>query len=380
MRAQSPLAFLISWVRGVSAADLNLAADPARFNQYQEPGNCRQLQRSSSTPDTPIIPTVINHISLAHPVDFSSLDDTHPIPVEVPSQRRYIKVTPRKPKIICESNMAPFNGDKTREVSRDILSASSRPTSNVEAGPRVVKNKAKNLAPQGSAPWDDDQRQRLIDYHASLETWDGVVKMLNRSNQAIRLEWKKMRDGIRDRGKPGHWQQKVKACEEQRERNFPSKGSRARNTSATAPAAGSPAEDSSTTPFRVVSTSSSPASETSSSATLGISPEPKIGSDTVPICKRSVEYEISTSHERTDMSQKEMRLEVVRREIADELEYNTSIDITDTDMTGMDQTDTRDDDVIAEAMRYQSLGMDETQEWKGEVPTSLGLQKIAERP
>ncbi|KAG9953219.1 hypothetical protein KCU85_g1218, partial [Aureobasidium melanogenum] len=252
--------------------------------------------------------------------------------------------------------MAPFNGDKTREVSRDILSASSRPTSNVEAGPRVVKNKAKNLAPQGSAPWDDDQRQQLIDYHASLETWDGVVKMLKRSNQAIRLEWKKMRDGIRDQGKPGHWQQKVKACEEQRERNFPPKGSRARNTSATAPAAGSPAEDSSTTPFRVVSTSSSPASETSSSATLGMSPEPKIGSDTVPICKRSVEYEISTSHERTDMSQKEMRLEVVRREIADELKYNTSIDITDTDMTGMDQTDTRDDNVIAEAMRYQNLG------------------------
>ncbi|KAH0361244.1 hypothetical protein KCU65_g8834, partial [Aureobasidium melanogenum] len=251
--------------------------------------------------------------------------------------------------MICKSNMAPFNGDKTREVSRDILSASSRPTSKGKAGPRVVKNKAKNLATRGSAPWDDNQRQQLVDYHASLETWDGVVKMLDRSNQAIRLEWKKMRDGVRDdQGKPGHWQQKVKACEEQREKSFPSKGSRTRNTAATAPAAGRTAKDSSTTPVSVVSTSSS--------ATLGMSPKPKIGSDTVPVCKRSVEHEISTSHERTDMSQKEIRLDVVRRKIADELKYNTSIDITDTDMTGMDQTDTRDDDVIAEAMRYQNLG------------------------
>lgn len=252
--------------------------------------------------------------------------------------------------------MAPFSAYKTSEGSRDILSASSRPTVNGEAGPRVVKNKAKNLATQGSAPWDDNQRQQLVDYHASLDTWEKVANMLNRSNQAIRLEWKKMRDGNRDQGKQGHWQQKVKVCEEQRERSFPSKGSRDRNTAARAPAADRPAKDSSTTLFRVVSTSSSPAPETSSSATLGMSPEPKIGGNTVLVCKRSVEHEISTSHERTDMSQKEMRLEVVREEIADELKYNTSMDITDTDMTGIDQTDTRDDDVVAEAMRYQSLG------------------------
>ncbi|KAG9591455.1 hypothetical protein KCU77_g3857, partial [Aureobasidium melanogenum] len=252
--------------------------------------------------------------------------------------------------------MAPFTSINTREVSRDILSASSRPTSNGEAGPRVVKNKAKNFATQGSAPWDDDQRQQLVDYHARFETWEEVAKKSNRSNQAIRLEWKKMRDGKRHQGKQGHWQQNVEACEKQRETSFPSKGSRARNTPATAPTVGSPKKDSSTTPCAVASTSRSPAAETSSNTTLSMSPEPKNGGNTVPVGERSVEHEISTSHERTDLSQKEMRLDVVRQEIADELKYNTSIDITNTDMTGMDQTDTRDKDVIAEAMRYQSLG------------------------
>ncbi|KAG9562304.1 hypothetical protein KCU77_g3828, partial [Aureobasidium melanogenum] len=173
--------------------------------------------------------------------------------------------------------MAPFTSINTREVSRDILSASSRPTSNGEAGPRVVKNKAKNLATQGSAPWDDDQRQQLVDYHASFEAWEEVAKILKRSNQAIRLEWKKMRDGKRDQGKQGHWQQKVKACEKRRQRSFPSKRSGA-------------------------STSRSSAAETSSNTTSSRSPG------------------------------------------------------LDTEMTGIDQIDTRDDDLVAKAMRYQSLG------------------------
>jgi hypothetical protein len=37
-------------------------------------------------------------------------------------------------------------------------------------GPRVVKNRAQDLATQGSAPWDNAQRQALIDNHARLET------------------------------------------------------------------------------------------------------------------------------------------------------------------------------------------------------------------
>ncbi|KAG9840216.1 hypothetical protein KCV05_g8404, partial [Aureobasidium melanogenum] len=275
--------------------------------------------------------------------------------------------------------MAPFTSVKTREVSRDILSASNRPISDGEAEPRVVKNKAKNLATQGSAPWDDNQRKQLVDYHARFETWDEVAKMLNRSNQAVRLEWKKMRDGKRAQGKQGHWQQQVKACEEQRETSFPSKGSKARDTAATAPAAGRPTKDSSTTPCSVASTSRSPAADTSSNTTLSMSPEPKNGSNAVSVGERSVEHEIPTSHERTDLSQKEMRLDVARREITDGIKYNTSIDITDTDMTGMDQTDTRDDDVIAEAMRYQSLGMDKIQKGKGGVSTSMGLPEEMER-
>ncbi|KAG9524905.1 hypothetical protein KCU93_g6075, partial [Aureobasidium melanogenum] len=197
--------------------------------------------------------------------------------------------------------MAPFTSINTREVSRDILGASSRPISNGEAGPRVVKNKAKNLATQGSAPWDDDQRQQLVGYHARFETWDQVAKMLKRSNQAIRLEWKKMRDGKRDQGNQGHWQQKVKACEKKRGTSFPSKGSRARNTATTAPTVGRPAKDSSTTPYTVTSTSRIFAAETSSNATLSRSPG--LGAD----------------------------------------------------MTGIDQTDTRED-LLAETMRYQSLG------------------------
>lgn len=168
--------------------------------------------------------------------------------------------------------MAPFKNIETRESSRDILSASSRPTINVKPGPRVVKNKATDLATQGNAPWNDDQRQQLVDYHTSLETWEKVAKMLRRSNQAVRLEWNKMLNGKRDHEKQGHWERKAKACEEQRKINFPSKGSIVRNTAATAPDADKSTKDSSPTSCRIPSTSRSPAAEISSNTILSRSP------------------------------------------------------------------------------------------------------------
>lgn len=139
--------------------------------------------------------------------------------------------------------MAPIKNIKTRETSRDILSASSRPTPSGQAGPRVIKNKAKDLARHGAQPWDDNLRQQLVDYHASFPTWDGVANMLCRSNQAIRLEWKRMLAGDRDQRKGGQWERKAKACEAQRKIDFPSRESRASNTAAIAPDAGEPAED-----------------------------------------------------------------------------------------------------------------------------------------
>ncbi|KAK6003760.1 hypothetical protein QM012_009531 [Aureobasidium pullulans] len=268
--------------------------------------------------------------------------------------------------------MAPFKSIRTGESSRDVLSASSRPNLNSKTGPRVVKNKATSLAIQGSAPWDDDQRQQLIDYHTSSKTWDDVAKMLNRSNQAIRLEWKKMRDGHREI-KGGQWQRKAKS------------------TAVKPTGAGEPAKDSSSTPRSTASTSRSPTAETSSNTTLSGSPcgvpgfqrpgttmmvledpfrryknapndewhEKELMFSEVPQkmpFRVDLEYKISFSHKRTDSSEKEIRLGMVRREIADGIKYNTTIDITDTDMTGMDQFDTGDDDVVAEEMRYQSLG------------------------
>lgn len=170
---------------------------------------------------------------------------------------------------------------------------------NVKTGQRVVKNKAKDQADQGSTPWDDDQRQQLVDYHASLETWEKVAKMLERSNQAVRLEWNKMLNGRRDQEKQGYWEQKAKACEEQRKIKFSSKGSKARNTTVAAPDAGEPAKYSSSSSYRIKPTSRrpEPSSNTTSSRNLGSRDDDDDVADTVRYRSLGSEYYGVEPHE-----------------------------------------------------------------------------------
>ena len=97
--------------------------------------------------------------------------------------------------------------------------------------PRVVINKAKDLASQGSSPWNNTLRQILVDEHALHETWEPVTKILKRSNQALRSEWNKMKSG--QRKNEGNWQEKVELCEARRRITL-SSGSGTRDPSTTA--------------------------------------------------------------------------------------------------------------------------------------------------
>jgi len=115
------------------------------------------------------------------------------------------------------------------------------PNNRVQKGPRVVINKAKNLASQGSNPWTNALRQILVDEHTLHETWDPVAKLLKRSNQALRSEWNKMKSGQRE--KEGNWKEKVEICEAHRKIKF-SSGSSTRDTTTTAPATDAAATDS----------------------------------------------------------------------------------------------------------------------------------------
>jgi hypothetical protein len=160
-----------------------------------------------------------------------------------------------------------------------FLEAAEKPT-------RVVKNKAQDLAVQGSAPWNNAKRQALIDYHASFETWEPVVKILDRSNQALRSEWNKMRSGQREN--EGNWQEKVRVCEERRATVFPTRRSGNGHTTPvmTAPAAITHETDTSGPSSRTATTTRSPDAEISSSTTLGASPEG--GADFLGPLQRSV--------------------------------------------------------------------------------------------
>lgn len=115
------------------------------------------------------------------------------------------------------------------------------PNAGVQRGARVVINRARDLASQGNDPWNNTLRQMLVDQHALYETWKPVAELLNRSNQAIRSEWNKMRSGQREN--EGNWQEKVEVCEMRRKITF-SSGSGTRDTSTAPDSAHTPPTDS----------------------------------------------------------------------------------------------------------------------------------------
>jgi hypothetical protein len=177
--------------------------------------------------------------------------------------------------------MAPFiNQVDILSAQAQSTSGRSTPSGGVQKMPRVVKNKATDLADKGTAPWDDTQRQILVDNHALFDTWEPVAKMLGRSNQAYRSEWNKMKNGQRE--KEGNWQEKVEVCEAHRKTVFSSKRSGARNTITTAPAANVPVIDSSGTSSKTISTSRSPYAKTSSNTSVDDSPDVEIRGKSKP--------------------------------------------------------------------------------------------------
>jgi hypothetical protein len=167
--------------------------------------------------------------------------------------------------ILIEAAEAPAQGLSTMSRSMQGIG--------IRKGPRVVRNKAQDLASQGSAPWDNAHRQALIDSHALFETWEPVAEKLDRSNQALRSEWNKMKIGQRE--KEGNWQEKVKVCEAQREILDSTKrsGNRHTTTITPSPAANTQETDISGTSSRTAMTTRSPDAEISSSTTLNASPD-----------------------------------------------------------------------------------------------------------
>jgi glutamine synthetase adenylyltransferase len=139
-------------------------------------------------------------------------------------------------------------------------------------GRRVVKNKAQALATQGRTLWNNALRQALIDNHARFETWESVAGLLNRSNQALRSEWNKMKNGQREN--EGNWKKKVEVCEAHRKTVYSMQrsGNGHTTTAMTAPATITHETDASGPSSRTATTTRSPNAETSSSTTLGASP------------------------------------------------------------------------------------------------------------
>jgi hypothetical protein len=178
---------------------------------------------------------------------------------------------PNKVIVSQKDIMASFiNQVNTLVAQAESVSSRSTPSGGVQKKARVVKNKATDLANKGTAPWDNTQRQIIVDNHALFDTWEPVAKMLGRSNQALSSEWNKMKNGQRE--KEGNWQEEVEVCEAHRKTMFSSKRPGARNTITTAPAASVPVIDSSGTSSRTTSTSRSSCAKTSSNTSVDDSP------------------------------------------------------------------------------------------------------------
>ncbi|KAI5203264.1 hypothetical protein E4T42_01584 [Aureobasidium subglaciale] len=131
---------------------------------------------------------------------------------------------------------------------------------------RKVKNKAIDLAANGTKPWDDAQRRTLIDLHAKYQTWKEVEQQLGRSPMACRGEFKKLRDGERE--DLGPYQAKARACEAKREKDFPKGGSTARMTAPRTP------EDSMTASASTTILGSPETARSSDVESDGVFPEP----------------------------------------------------------------------------------------------------------
>jgi hypothetical protein len=100
-----------------------------------------------------------------------------------------------------------------------------------------------------------------------------MVDILDRSNQALRSEWNKMRNGQREN--EGNWKEKVRVCEARRATVFSTKRSGNGHTTPemTAPAAITYETDTSGPSSRTAMTTRSPDAEISSSTTLDASPD-----------------------------------------------------------------------------------------------------------
>lgn len=146
--------------------------------------------------------------------------------------------------------MAPINNQNKMAIASTSARAPRTLSRSISGGRvqktrRVVKNKPQDLACQGTMPWNNQDRELLVENRARFPTWEPVADALDRSNQAVRSEWTKMKSGERQR--EGNWIEKVEACEALRNTKFPSRKSGARTTATTAPAANVPAVSSSAT-------------------------------------------------------------------------------------------------------------------------------------
>lgn len=102
------------------------------------------------------------------------------------------------------------------DTTDNIQTTSGHSTQEGRVNKRVVKNKAKDNATQGAEKWTEQERQTLLGSRAIHKHWKQTSEILGRTDQSVRSEFKKMKDGERNKAGGVDWQQKAVACDQQR--------------------------------------------------------------------------------------------------------------------------------------------------------------------
>lgn len=118
-------------------------------------------------------------------------------------------------------NAAVGSSGNNIDTTDNIQTTSGHSTQEGRVNKRVVKNKAKDNATQGAEKWTEQERQTLLGSRAIHKHWKQTSEILGRTDQSVRSEFKKMKDGERNKAGGVNWQQKAVACDQQRAKDPP---------------------------------------------------------------------------------------------------------------------------------------------------------------
>ncbi|THY25776.1 hypothetical protein D6D01_04901 [Aureobasidium pullulans] len=118
-------------------------------------------------------------------------------------------------------NAAVSSSGNNIDTTDNIQTISGHSTQEGRVNKRVVKNKAKDNAAQGAEKWTEQERQTLLGSRAIHKHWKQTSEILGRTDQSVRSEFKKMKDGERNKAGGVDWQQKALDCDQKRVANPP---------------------------------------------------------------------------------------------------------------------------------------------------------------